>query len=100
MSMNIKIPKNRLRTFCKKHHIKKMSLFGSAIRDDFGPDSDIDILVEFEEEHTPSFFKLFDMEEELTDILGGRKADIRTKEDLSKYIREEVENNSVIQYAS
>ena len=77
-----------------------MSLFGSVIRDDFGPDSDIDILVEFEEGHTPSFFKLFDMEEELTDILGGRKADIRTKEDLSKYIREEVENNSVVQYAS
>lgn len=100
MSMNIKIPNKSLRTFCKRNHIKKMSLFGSVIRDDFGPDSDIDILVEFEEGHTPSFFKLFDMEEELTDILGGRKADIRTKEDLSKYIREEVENNSVVQYAS
>jgi predicted nucleotidyltransferase len=96
----IKMPRRKIAFFCRKHHIKKMSIFGSVLRDDFGKSSDIDFLVEFEKGYTPSFFLLFDMEEELTEILGGRKADIRTKEDLSRYFREDIEKNSVVQYVS
>lgn len=86
--------------FCKKHHIEKMSLFGSVLRDDFDTQSDVDFLVKFKDGYSPSFFKLFAMEEELGEILGGRKADIRTLEDLSKHFRDDVERDSVIQYAS
>ena len=86
----IKFPRDKIASFCKKHHIRKLSIFGSVLRDDFGPNSDIDILVEFEPGKTPGFFHLFDMEEELSAILGGRKVDIRTPEDLSHYFREEV----------
>lgn len=100
MRSNIILPKKRISIFCKKHHIEKMSLFGSVLRDDFDKESDVDFLVKFEEDHTPGFFKLFAMEEELGEILGGRKADIRTLEDLSKYFRDDVERDSVIQYAS
>jgi len=100
MALGLNIPRGKVSSFCRKHHIRKMSVFGSALREDFGPDSDVDLLVEFEEGHTPSFFRLFDMEEELRGILGGRKADIRTKEDLSKHFREDVEKNSVVQYVS
>ena len=77
----IRIPNDRVVDFCRHHHIKRLSLFGSALRDDFGPKSDIDVLVEFEDGKTPSFFRLSDMEDELSAMLDGRKADLRTPED-------------------
>ncbi|MFA4911165.1 MAG: nucleotidyltransferase family protein [Desulfobacteria bacterium] len=96
----IELPKNKIASFCMKHHIRKLSLFGSVIRDDLGPGSDIDILVEFEPGNVPGFFRLFDMEEELSVILGGRKVDIRTPEDLSRYFRDRVLASAVVQYAT
>ena len=96
----IELPQDKIASFCKKHHIRKLSLFGSIIRDDLGPDSDIDILVEFKPGNIPSFFHLFDMEEELSVILGGRKVDIRTPEDLSRYFRDRVLAEAVVQYAT
>jgi len=96
----IRLPKDKIALFCKKHHIRKLSVFGSALRDDFGPDSDMDILVEFEPGKTPGFFRLFDMEEELSAMLGGRKVDLRTPEDLSRYFRKEVLATAVVQYAA
>ncbi|MCJ7687474.1 MAG: nucleotidyltransferase family protein [Desulfobacteraceae bacterium] len=96
----IELPQDKIASFCKKHHIRKLSLFGSVLRDDLGPDSDIDILVEFEPGKVPSFFRLFDMEEELSAILGGRKVDIRTPEDLSRYFRDRVLAAAVVQYAT
>ena len=96
----IELPQDKIASFCKKHHIRKLSLFGSVLRDDLGPGSDIDILVEFEPGNVPSFFRLFDMEEELSAILGGRKVDIRTPEDLSRYFRDRVLAAAVIQYAT
>ena len=83
---------------CRRNHIRKLSLFGSVLRDDFGPESDIDVLVEFEAGHVPGFFRLFDMEEELSSLLGGRKVDLRTPEDLSRYFRDEVLAQSWVQY--
>ncbi|RLF66596.1 MAG: nucleotidyltransferase [Thermoplasmata archaeon] len=100
MRPNIRIPKKKISDFCRKHHIRKLSLFGSVLRDDFGSESDVDCLVEFEEGHTPGFFRLYEMEEELSLILGGRRADIKTIEDLSKHFRDDVLRNSEVQYAS
>jgi len=91
-------PKSKIAEFCRRHHIRQLAVFGSALREDFGPESDIDVLVEFESGHTPGFFRLFDMEEELSTLFGGRKADIRTAEDLSRYFRDEVIANAQVQY--
>jgi len=92
-----KMSKNKLTEFCKKNCIRKLSVFGSAIRGDLQPDSDIDLLVEFEEGHTPGLFSIIKMEMELTGILG-RKVDLRTPEDLSQYFRDEVIRNAKLQY--
>jgi predicted nucleotidyltransferase len=96
--IHIELPKKRIEEFCKRYHIKKLSLFGSALRDDFSPESDLDILVEFDPAHMPGFIRLAGMEIELTEILG-RKVDMRTAQDLSRYFRDEVLNSSKVQYA-
>lgn len=83
-----------LAAFCRQHGVRRLALFGSALRDDFGPASDIDVLVEFEPGRTPGFFGLFDLEEELGPHFGGRKVDLRTAEDLSPYFRAEVLKSS------
>ena len=75
-----------------------MSFFGSALRDDFNSESDLDILVEFDPAHIPGLIRLAGMEIELTEILG-RKVDIRTAQDLSRYFREEVIKSSKVLYA-
>jgi predicted nucleotidyltransferase len=85
--------------FCRRAHIKRLSLFGSILRSDFGPESDVDVLVEFEPGHTPGFFGLMEMQEELSNLFGGRKVDIRTSQDLSRYFRAEVEAQAEVQYA-
>jgi predicted nucleotidyltransferase len=77
-------------SFCRKHHIKKLALFGSALHGDLQKAGDIDLLVEFEEEHIPGFFELVEMEDELSSLLGGHKIDMRTPNDLSRYFRNEV----------
>jgi predicted nucleotidyltransferase len=69
------------------------------LREDFGPESDIDFLVEFEEGRTPGYFELADMEEELSGLLGGCKVDIRTPHELSRYFRDEVMAKAQVQYA-
>jgi len=96
-SIEQKIPKDKLIGFCKKNHIRKLSIFGSAIRGELQPDSDIDLLVEFEQGHTPGLFSIIKMEMELAEMLG-RKVDLRTPEDLSQYFRDEVMQNAQIQY--
>ena len=100
--MNSKIKNNlseeKIKNFCKKHNIKKMSLFGSALRDEFTEDSDIDILVEFDKNNIPSFFDLYDMEQELSEFFNGRKVDLWTPNDLSKYFRGEVGEKSEVIY--
>lgn len=95
----ILVPQNKIADFCRQNHIRKLSLFGSALREDFGPESDVDVLVEFEPGHVPGFFHLLDLEEELSALFGGRKVDLRTAEDLSRYFRDEVIARSEIQFA-
>ncbi len=94
----INIPKDIIKTFCKKHHIRRFSIFGSALRQDFRSDSDIDILVEFHQDYIPGLIKLAGIEIELSNILE-RRVDLRTPEDLSRYFRQEVLNSAEIQYA-
>src|SRR5574340_385044 len=88
----------KIAAFCKKHHIRKLSFFGSVVRDDFGPESDVDVLVEFEEGRTPGL-SFFAMEEELSSIIG-RKVDLNTPRFLSPYFRDEVAAESVTEYAA
>jgi len=88
-----------LTAFCKKNHISKLALFGSAQRGELRPDSDIDLLVEFENGHTPGLFDLSRMEMELTEHIG-RQVDLRTPEELSHYFRNEVIDTAELQYAT
>jgi len=83
--------------FCQRHHIQKLSLFGSVLRDDFTPESDVDFLVAFEPDRIPGLIRLAGMEIELSNLIG-RKADLRTAGDLSRYFREEVIAEAVVQY--
>lgn len=96
-SLEQKIPRDKLADFCKRNHIEKLSVFGSCVRGELQPDSDIDILVEFEQDLTPGLFTIVKMEMELTEMLG-RKVDMRTAEDLSRYFRDEVVQNAELQY--
>lgn len=87
---NVPISKSQIADFCRRHRIRKLSLFGSLLRDDFGPKSDVDVLVEFEPDARVGFFKLYDLEQELSQLFGGRRIDINTPNSLSKYFRDEV----------
>jgi len=95
----ITVDRRCLAEFCRKHHIRHLALFGSALRDDFGPESDVDVLVEFEPSHTPGLFGIARLERELSTLFGGRKVDLRTPEDLSRYFREDVLREAEGQYA-
>ena len=99
MPQNINLSKILIADFCQRYHIRKLSLFGSVLRDDFKADSDVDVLVEFEPTHTPGLIRLAKMEMELSAILGGRAVDLRTPDDLSRYFRTEVMKKAEVQYA-
>lgn len=91
------IPIAELVEFCRRHSIRKLSVFGSALRDEFGPDSDIDMLVEFEPDARISFFDMVTMEMELTDM-AGRQVDLRTPQELSRYFRQKVLDTAQVLY--
>jgi uncharacterized protein len=99
MANRIAVPRDRITDFCLRNRIRKLAFFGSVLRDDFHPDSDVDVLVEFEPEARVGFFELYDMEQELSDILGGRKVDMNTPKCLSKYFRDKVLATAEVQYA-
>jgi predicted nucleotidyltransferase len=97
--MNINVPKQQLASFCRKHHILRPAVFGSVLHSNFNENSDVDILVEFEQDHIPGLFSITRMERELSALLGGRKVDLRTPEDLSRYFRQQVLQEADVQYA-
>ena len=99
VNANITVDQNRIATFCRQHHIRRFGLFGSVLRPDFGPQSDIDVLVEFESGHVPSLFGISRMERELSEVFDGRNVELRTPEDLSRYFRAEVLEQTEFQYA-
>jgi predicted nucleotidyltransferase len=84
----IEISNRAIEELCRRHHIQRLALFGSILRDDFGPDSDIDVLVTFEPDETPGF-GFIDVQDELSEILG-HPVDLHTPASLSKYFRNEV----------
>ena len=98
MAARIEIPQERLAEFCQKHHIQKLSLFGSVIRDDFTPVSDVDVLVEFAPGRTPGL-AFFGMQEELSDTLG-RQVDLNTAAWLSPYFRQQVLDEAELIYVA
>jgi predicted nucleotidyltransferase len=95
----IEIPRDKIAEFCKRNRIRKLSMFGSALKGELRKDSDIDFLVEFQPGKTPSLFDLARMERELSTVLGGRKVDLRTSQELSRYFRDEVLASASVQYA-
>ncbi len=98
VKVHIDIPREKIEEFCKRNNIRKLSLFGSALKGELRPDSDIDLLIEFDPDHIPGLIRLAGMEIELSEILG-RKVDLRTPHDLSRYFRQEVLNTAEVQYA-
>ncbi len=96
---HVTISKERIAEFCRRHRIRKLSLFGSVLRDDFRSNSDVDVLVEFEPGASAGFFRLAAMELELTELLG-RRVDLRTPAELSRYFRDEVLKEAEVQYVS
>ena len=98
MLPKIPIDQAKIKDFCCRNHIRKLALFGSVLRDDFGPASDVDVLVEFEAGHVPGL-GFFALQEELTGLLG-RKVDLHTLGFLSHYFRDEVIAQAQVQYAA
>jgi len=98
MPVAFAVDKDRIRDFCHRNHIIRLALFGSVLTPDFGPDSDVDVLVVFDHAHVPGFFGLARMERELSEILNRRNVDIRTPEDLSRYFRNDVIAHAEVQY--
>lgn len=96
--VHLDIPQEKIVEFCKRNYIRKLSLFGSVLREDFHLDSDVDVLVEFEPGHAPGFIRLAGMELALSEILGGYKVDMNTPHCLSRYFRDEVLATAEVQY--
>jgi predicted nucleotidyltransferase len=97
MGSRPRIDRELIAGFCRRHHVRWLALFGSVLREDFGPGSDIDVLVEFEPGHVPGL-AFFTMEEELSTLLG-RRVDLNTPRSLSPYFRDEVLAAAEVQYA-
>ncbi len=94
---NIRLPRDKIAEFCRGHHIRYLALFGSVLRDDFRPDSDIDVLIEFEAGYPVGLIRLAGMELELAKLLG-RKVDLRTPAELSHYFRQQVLDSAEVFY--
>ena len=98
MSM-LPVEHEKLARLCRRHRISRLSLFGSMLKGNARPDSDVDLLVEFEPGAEPGLLKLASIEAELSALFGGRHIDLRTPQDLSPLFREEVTRSAAVQYA-
>ena len=99
MSAGISIDRAKLAKLCQRHHIIRLALFGSVLREDFAPSSDVDVLVTFDPEHVPGFFGVYDIEQKLSELLGGRKIDLVTEKFLNARIHDRVLAAAEVQYA-
>ena len=97
-SAHIHLPADQIGAFCRRHHVRKLALFGSALRDDFRPESDVDVLVEFAP-GTRVGLRFFEMEQELSELVG-RKVDLNTPGFLSRRFREQVLKEAQVQYVA
>lgn len=89
MGLHLAVDRESIAAFCRRHHIKRLALFGSVLRADFGPESDVDVLVEFEPDHVPGL-KFVTIEDELSQLLGGRRVDLVTSKFLNARVRDRV----------
>jgi hypothetical protein len=96
--IHIEVPEKAIADFCRRNHVRRLLFFGSVLRDDFRPESDVDVLIEFEPGAVAGFLRLASMENELSEILK-RKVDLRTPAELSRYFRQEVLESAETQYA-
>jgi predicted nucleotidyltransferase len=99
MSLRITVNPEQIADFCRRHHIRKLAFFGSVLRDDFRPDSDVDVLLEFEGDVRIGLFGLMEMQLEFSDMIG-RAADFRLPGDLSRYFRDRVIAEAEVLYAA
>ena len=97
---HLTIPHEQLAQVCRANHIRKLSLFGSVLKGTARPDSDVDLLVEFEPDARPSLLDMARIEYELSAFLGGRRVDLRTAGDLSRFFRDEVIREAEVQYVA
>jgi predicted nucleotidyltransferase len=95
----VEIPEAEIATVCQRNGIRRLALFGSVLTDRFSESSDIDFLVEFQPHAHIGFFRLADIESELSRLLGGRRVDLRTPMDLSRHFREQVVRDALAVYA-
>jgi predicted nucleotidyltransferase len=98
MASRLQLDREAVATFCRRHHVRRLALFGSVLRDDFTPASDVDVLVEFDPGHVPGL-AFFSMEAELS-ALVGRKVDLNTPGFLSRYFRDRVLAEAETQYVA
>ena len=98
MHRNLNLDAAALAQFCERHHIRRLALFGSQLKGTARPDSDVDLLVEFDPAHVPGLLGIAGMEIELSEMLG-KKVDLRTARDLSRHFRDEVVRTAQVQYA-
>ena len=96
----IDVAQDRLEEFCRQNGIRKLAVFGSALTDRFSEGSDVDLLVEFDPSERVGYLRMAAMERELSTIFGGRRVDLRTPKELSRYFRDEVMRTAVVQYAA
>ena len=94
----LEVSEGRVADFCRRHHIRKLSLFGSVLRDDFHPDSDVDVLIQFEAGHVVGL-GIMDIEEELSQLLGGHKIDLVNEKYLNRRLRSRILAEAEVQYA-
>ncbi len=96
---HIEVPEAEISSLCRRHGIRKLALFGSVLTNRFSDSSDVDVLVEFRPQERVGYFRLAEIETELSQLLHGRKVDVRTPMDLSRHFREDVVRNALVLYA-
>ena len=99
MLAELDINRDLLRDVCKRWHITKLSVFGSALRDDFGPENDVDVLIEFDPEHIPGW-EIVDVGDDLSRVFGGRYVDLVFPESVLSRLKDRILGNAVVQYES
>lgn len=96
-ALRIELCREALVALCRRHHIRKLSLFGSVLRDDFAPESDVDVLMEFQPGHTPGW-EIVDIQDELSHVFGGRKVDMVNPRYLNRRLKDRILGSAVVQY--
>jgi predicted nucleotidyltransferase len=100
MVRQIEVNHRELSEFCRRNSVKRLSLFGSVLTERFSESSDVDVLVEFEPDTRVGYLRMAAMERELSGVFGGRKVDLRTPGELSRYFRDEILRTASVQYAA